>query len=124
MNDAVAVVTGGNRGIGSEIGRQLVQLGMQVVLTSRDVAKGEATCAKINAECGAGGGRASTFQLDVTDAAGIKAPPLLGTLGLPTKRGGQLEVDAQLRVKGEASIYALGDCAGRKLEKFLSKSLT
>ena len=73
MSGAVAVVTGGNRGIGSEIGRQLVQLGMQVVLTSRDVAKGEATCEKINAECGAGGGRASTFQLDVTDAAGIKA---------------------------------------------------
>lgn len=73
MSGAVAVVTGGNRGIGSEIGRQLVQLGMQVVLTSRDVAKGEATCAKINVECGAGGGRASTFQLDVTDAAGIKA---------------------------------------------------
>ena len=60
-------------GIGSEIARQLAKLGMQVVLTSRDAAKGEATCAKINAECGAGGGRASTFQLDVTDAAGIKA---------------------------------------------------
>ena len=73
MSGAVAVVTGGNRGIGSEIARQLAKLGMQVVLTSRDVAKGEATCAKINAECGAGGGRASTFQLDVTDAAGIKA---------------------------------------------------
>ena len=57
MSAAVAVVTGGNRGIGSEIARQLVKLGMQVVLTSRDVAKGEATCAKINAECGAGGGR-------------------------------------------------------------------
>ena len=70
---AVAVVTGGNRGIGSEIARQLAKRGMQVVLTSRDPAKGEATCAKINAECGIGGGGAATFKLDVTDAAGIKA---------------------------------------------------
>ena len=52
MSGAVAVVTGGNRGIGSEIARQLAKLGMQVVLTSRDAAKGEATCAKINAEIG------------------------------------------------------------------------
>jgi NAD(P)-dependent dehydrogenase (short-subunit alcohol dehydrogenase family) len=73
MSAAVAVVTGGNRGIGSEIARQLVKLGMQVVLTSRDVAKGEATCEKINAECGAGGGRASTCKLEVTDATDIKA---------------------------------------------------
>lgn len=70
---AVAVVTGGNRGIGSEIARQLAKRGMQVVLTSRDPAKGEATAARINVECGDGGGRASTFKLDVTDGAGIKA---------------------------------------------------
>jgi len=44
-------------------------------------------------------------------AAGIKAPSLLGTLGLPTSRSGQLEVDGQLLVKGETALYALGDCA-------------
>jgi len=44
-------------------------------------------------------------------SAGIKAPPLLATLGLPTNRGGQLEVDGQLRVNGHLGIYALGDCA-------------
>jgi len=44
-------------------------------------------------------------------SAGIKAPPLLATLGLPVNRGGQLEVDGQLRVNGQAAIYALGDCA-------------
>ena len=44
-------------------------------------------------------------------AAGIRAPELLGSLGLPTAKGGQLEVDAQLRVKGAAGVYALGDCA-------------
>ena len=44
-------------------------------------------------------------------AAGIRAPELLGSLGLPTAKGGQLEVDAQLRVKGVPGVYALGDCA-------------
>ena len=44
-------------------------------------------------------------------AAGIKAPALLATLGLPTNRGGQLEVEGQLLVRGEKTIYALGDCA-------------
>ncbi|RZA33532.1 MAG: NAD(P)/FAD-dependent oxidoreductase [Lysobacteraceae bacterium] len=44
-------------------------------------------------------------------AAGIKAPDLLATLGLPTAKGGQVEVDPHLRVKGATDIYALGDCA-------------
>jgi NADH dehydrogenase len=44
-------------------------------------------------------------------AAGIKAPALLATLGLPTAKGGQLEVDGRLAVKGHPGIYALGDCA-------------
>jgi len=44
-------------------------------------------------------------------AAGIRAPEFLSTLGLPTSRGGQVEVDSALAVKGVAHVYALGDCA-------------
>ncbi|MEH6436024.1 NAD(P)/FAD-dependent oxidoreductase [Massilia sp. DD77] len=44
-------------------------------------------------------------------AAGIRAPELLASLGLPTAKGGQLEVDDRLRVKGAQGVYALGDCA-------------
>ncbi|MDH4394390.1 MAG: NAD(P)/FAD-dependent oxidoreductase [Limnobacter sp.] len=44
-------------------------------------------------------------------AAGIKAPALLASLGLPVNRNNQLEVDAQLRVKGQEHVHALGDCA-------------
>lgn len=44
-------------------------------------------------------------------AAGIKAPDFLATLGLPVARGGQLDVDGHLLVKGHADIWALGDCA-------------
>jgi len=44
-------------------------------------------------------------------AAGIRAPEFLGTLGLPVTKGGQIEVDPQLRVPGVPGVYALGDCA-------------
>ncbi|MBJ7313748.1 NAD(P)/FAD-dependent oxidoreductase [Rugamonas sp. CCM 8940] len=44
-------------------------------------------------------------------AAGIKAPDWLATLGLPTARGGQIEVEATLAVRGFPHIFALGDCA-------------
>jgi NADH dehydrogenase len=44
-------------------------------------------------------------------AAGIKAPDFLKTLGLPTTKSGQLDVDGTLAVKGFDYIYALGDCA-------------
>jgi carbonyl reductase 1 len=40
MSQKIAVVTGANRGIGLEISRQLAQLGVHVVLTSRDAAAG------------------------------------------------------------------------------------
>lgn len=44
-------------------------------------------------------------------AAGIKAPALLATLGLPVNRNNQLEVEGTLQVKGFPNIYSLGDCA-------------
>lgn len=44
-------------------------------------------------------------------AAGIKAPALLAEMGLPVNRAGQVEVDAQLAVKGQPNIHALGDNA-------------
>ena len=44
-------------------------------------------------------------------AAGIQAPSFLTRLGLPVNRINQLELEADLRVKGEEAIYAIGDCA-------------
>jgi len=44
-------------------------------------------------------------------AAGIKAPPLLAQIGLPTARAGTVPVDGQLRVPGVPDVFALGDCA-------------
>jgi NADH dehydrogenase len=44
-------------------------------------------------------------------AAGIRAPEFLGSLGLPLTKGGAIEVDGHLAVKGVEGVYALGDCA-------------
>lgn len=44
-------------------------------------------------------------------AAGIKAPAFLTTLGLPSNRINQLEIDSTLRVTGQTDIFAIGDCA-------------
>lgn len=67
MSDApVAVVTGGNRGIGLETCRQLAALGHRVVLTARDAAKGEAAARKL----GAG---VEAHRLDVTSVTDATA---------------------------------------------------
>jgi NAD(P)-dependent dehydrogenase (short-subunit alcohol dehydrogenase family) len=46
----IALVTGGNRGIGFEICGQLAKLGVRVILGSRDAAKGLGAAAKLIAE--------------------------------------------------------------------------
>ncbi len=56
----VALVTGASRGIGLELCRQLHSRGHQVVLGSRDLAKGEAAALRI-------GPRVHAVALDVTD---------------------------------------------------------
>lgn len=47
-------------------------------------------------------------------AAGVKAPDFLSTLGLPTTRGNQLIVNADLQT-ADPHIYAVGDCASYTL---------
>ena len=70
MNESrIAVVTGANRGLGREIARQLLRRGLQVVLTSRDPARGEAAAEALRGE-----GLAPRFlPLDVTADAGADA---------------------------------------------------
>lgn len=65
--DTVAVVTGGNRGIGFEIARQLAAHGLTVVLTSRDNAVGE-EATKVLQE---GGFNVAFHQLDITVPSSI-----------------------------------------------------
>ncbi len=63
----IALVTGGNRGIGFEICRQLAKLGMQVILTSRDPARGEQAADALRAE----GAEIISYPLDVTSEASV-----------------------------------------------------
>ncbi|MGH9360676.1 MAG: SDR family oxidoreductase [Thermoanaerobaculia bacterium] len=61
----VALVTGGNRGIGFEICRQLAARGLTVVLTARDEEKGRRAADELS---GSGTGSVLFRRLDVTDA--------------------------------------------------------
>lgn len=60
----VALVTGGNRGLGYAVCRQLLDAGMRVVIGSRDPAAGERAAAAL-------GVYASAVELDVTDPASV-----------------------------------------------------
>ena len=65
----VALVTGGNRGIGLEVVRQLAQAGHTVVIGARDADRGELAEAALIAE----GLDVASVRCDVTDPAGIAA---------------------------------------------------
>jgi NAD(P)-dependent dehydrogenase (short-subunit alcohol dehydrogenase family) len=60
----VSLITGGNRGIGREVCRQLAQLGHAVVLTARSADAAAAAARAVGAE---------PLQLDVTDPASVSA---------------------------------------------------
>jgi NAD(P)-dependent dehydrogenase (short-subunit alcohol dehydrogenase family) len=64
----VALVTGGNRGIGYAIGRNLAQRGITVILGARDPNKGATACSRLQAE-----ELDVTFELlDVTDEGSLQ----------------------------------------------------
>ena len=65
----VAVVTGGNSGIGTESARALLDVGCFVVLACRDEAAGE----RALAEMGAAAGRARVQKLDLADLDSVSA---------------------------------------------------
>ncbi|CAN6579199.1 unnamed protein product [Malus baccata var. baccata] len=65
----IAVVTGGNKGIGFEISRQLAANGVGVVLTARDVRRGTEAVEKLKASYGLSD--VVFHQLDVTDPSSI-----------------------------------------------------
>ncbi len=68
LTGRVAVVTGGNRGIGLGFARGLAAAGASVALWSRDVARNEAAIAELSERTAAAG-----FVCDVSDRASVDA---------------------------------------------------
>lgn len=66
----IAIVTGGNRGMGLETCRQLAQRGYRVVLTSRESVVGEVAAGRLRDEEGL---EVEPFRLDLTRAEDIAA---------------------------------------------------
>jgi NAD(P)-dependent dehydrogenase (short-subunit alcohol dehydrogenase family) len=112
----IAVVTGANRGLGHEIARQLLRLGLEVILTARDPHKGAAAAERLRAE-----GLAPRFHpLDVTDEASVarlhdwleetygRADVLVNNAGVMLDRGGLSIRELPLDVLGrtlETNLY-------------------
>ncbi|HEX3726168.1 MAG TPA: 3-oxoacyl-ACP reductase family protein [Pirellulales bacterium] len=70
LEDKVAFVTGGSRGIGAAIARRLAAEGAMVAIT---YSKGADAAASVVASIEQGGGKAIAFQADATDAGAVKA---------------------------------------------------
>ncbi len=107
MKERTALVTGGNRGIGLEVCRQLLKLGLRVVLTARDAKSGAAQAKKLGAEF---------HPLDVTSeesvaACKIPVDVLVNNAGVYPP-GGVLDARAEdLRLGMEANFFgALRTC--------------
>jgi NAD(P)-dependent dehydrogenase (short-subunit alcohol dehydrogenase family) len=100
-NAKLAVVTGGNRGIGLEVCRQLAEKGYHVVLAARDLKKGEAAARSLK-------GEVTAMELDVSSAQSIerfsqelaqrygRLDVLVNNAGVMLDTGSALEVKADI----------------------------
>jgi carbonyl reductase 1 len=84
------LITGGNRGIGQQVARVLATDGWDVLIGSRDRAKGDAAAARLRKDTG---GRLTSVAIDVTDEAAI-------SLAIQKLRDGAIRLDALVNNAG------------------------
>ena len=113
----VALVSGANRGIGREVGRQLAERGYAVLLGARDEAKGRAAAEEIGRQTGAD---VRALALDVASPQGIAAAAAQvsadpGRLDVLVNNAG---VGSDFGVSGAAPDF---EAMGRALEVGMSR---
>ena len=67
----LAIITGANTGLGFETARGLLQVGFEVVITSRDLERGEKAVARLKSEYP--NGQISALALDLSNQSSIRA---------------------------------------------------
>ena len=70
LTGKVALVTGGNRGIGKAVVRQLAREGVDVAIAARDMMAAQAACSEIADETGR---HVKAFKVDTGDDASVRA---------------------------------------------------
>ena len=70
LTGKVAIITGGNRGIGKAVARQLAREGVDIAIAARDMVAAEAACAEIATETGR---QVRAFKVDTGDDAAVRA---------------------------------------------------
>jgi len=83
LQDRVALVTGGSRGIGKAIARALTEQGAKVIICSRDGEAGRQAADEISP----GGGRVLAFRADVTEKSDVRT-----LVGEAVARWGQIHI--------------------------------
>jgi len=89
-----ALISGANRGIGQQLARVLASKGWDVLVGSRDLAKGQAAAARLRKETS---GRLKAVELDVTSDASV-------AMAAQKLRDGAIQIDALVN---NAGVYGV-----------------
>jgi len=123
LSGKTAIVTGATSGIGKEIARGLARLGADVVIGSRDAARGEAARAELAKD-----GKVWALPLDVSSAASVRAFVLAfgarsGRLDILVNNAGAWFTDRRENADGAELTFATNVLGPHLLTRLLEPAL-